>query len=210
MRAAISWMLLEWVLVKKPKFVGLLTGAVAGLAEQVDGAPADHLFAELEKGLEDLLEVQHLRLAAVERQHVAAEGGLHLGEAEQLVQHDLGGGVARLRHGRLFFALDALQIGVNVGHELLYRILGRQQFVLLAFDGLSHLRVGVSPAPGFVRSLSVFDVYTGENIDSGLKSIALSLILQESSRTLTDQEVDSSIEKIVDTLKEKLSATLRE
>ncbi|MDP6053761.1 MAG: ammonium transporter, partial [Candidatus Latescibacteria bacterium] len=30
--AAISWMVLEWVLVKKPKFVGLLTGAVAGLA----------------------------------------------------------------------------------------------------------------------------------------------------------------------------------
>ncbi|MFH2001318.1 MAG: ammonium transporter [Planctomycetota bacterium] len=30
--AAICWMLLEWSLVKKPKFVGLLTGAVAGLA----------------------------------------------------------------------------------------------------------------------------------------------------------------------------------
>ncbi|MEZ5359711.1 MAG: ammonium transporter [Candidatus Zixiibacteriota bacterium] len=30
--AAISWLLLEWTLMKKPKFVGLLTGAVAGLA----------------------------------------------------------------------------------------------------------------------------------------------------------------------------------
>ena len=30
--AAISWLLLEWTLTKKPKFVGLLTGAVAGLA----------------------------------------------------------------------------------------------------------------------------------------------------------------------------------
>jgi len=30
--AAISWLFLEWTLVKKPKFVGLLTGAVAGLA----------------------------------------------------------------------------------------------------------------------------------------------------------------------------------
>jgi Amt family ammonium transporter len=30
--AAISWLSLEWTLVKKPKFVGLLTGAVAGLA----------------------------------------------------------------------------------------------------------------------------------------------------------------------------------
>jgi Amt family ammonium transporter len=30
--AAISWLLLEWKLVKKPRFVGLLTGAVAGLA----------------------------------------------------------------------------------------------------------------------------------------------------------------------------------
>lgn len=30
--AAISWLFLEWTLIKKPKFVGLLTGAVAGLA----------------------------------------------------------------------------------------------------------------------------------------------------------------------------------
>jgi phenylalanyl-tRNA synthetase beta chain len=64
--------------------------------------------------------------------------------------------------------------------------------------------------PETLKEIRVFDVYKGKGVDSGRKSLALGLILQESSRTLTDQEVDSSIEKIVDTLKEKLSATLRE
>jgi phenylalanyl-tRNA synthetase beta chain len=65
-------------------------------------------------------------------------------------------------------------------------------------------------APGFVRSLSVFDVYTGENIDSGLKSIALSLILQDSSHTLTDEEVDEAEAAILSTLASELGAQRRE
>jgi phenylalanyl-tRNA synthetase beta chain len=65
-------------------------------------------------------------------------------------------------------------------------------------------------APGIVQSISVFDVYTGENIDSGLKSIALSLILQESSHTLTDEEVDRAETAILSTLAAELGARRRE
>ena len=45
-------------------------------------------------------------------------------------------------------------------------------------------------APKNIQDIRLFDVYTGENIDSGRKSLALGLILQEKSHTLTDQEVD--------------------
>ena len=67
-----------------------------------------------------------------------------------------------------------------------------------------------SVAPESLRNLKLFDVYQGEHIDSGRKSLALGLTLQAQSRTLTDEEVDAAIETIVKTLGTKLGATLRE
>lgn len=65
-------------------------------------------------------------------------------------------------------------------------------------------------APKIVRDIQLFDVYTGEKIDSGFKSLALSLILQESSRTLTDQEVEEASEQVLAALASELSAKLRD
>ena len=61
----------------------------ARFLEQESGAPDDDLLAEGQEGPEDFQEPHLLRPAAVEREHVDAEAGLKLGEAEQLVQHDL-------------------------------------------------------------------------------------------------------------------------
>jgi phenylalanyl-tRNA synthetase beta chain len=65
-------------------------------------------------------------------------------------------------------------------------------------------------APAVVKDIQLFDVYTGENIDSGLKSLALSLILQESSHTLTDAEVEQASTVVLDALAQQLNARLRE
>ena len=69
-------------------------GALARLVEQELGAPADDLLAELDKGADQVLEVEHLRTAAVERHHVGAERGLQGRVAVELVEHDVGHGVA--------------------------------------------------------------------------------------------------------------------
>ena len=55
-----------------------------------------------------------------------------------------------------------------------------------------------------------FDVYTGVNIDSGRKSVALGLILQEKSHTLTDLEVDEVIKSVLDRLSDDFDAKLRD
>ncbi|MCB1802644.1 MAG: phenylalanine--tRNA ligase subunit beta [Gammaproteobacteria bacterium] len=65
-------------------------------------------------------------------------------------------------------------------------------------------------APAVVRDVQLFDVYTGENIDSGLKSLALSLILQDSSHTLTDSEVEQATAVVLDALAQDLSVKLRD
>ena len=61
-----------------------------------------------------------------------------------------------------------------------------------------------------VQDLELFDVYEGEGIDSGRKSLGLGLTLQHLSRTLTDTDVDSEIQNVVSELNDKLGATLRE
>ncbi len=56
----------------------------------------------------------------------------------------------------------------------------------------------------------LFDVYQGSGIDSGLKSVALGLILQESSRTLTDQEADHVVDLVGEAMKNEFAAQIRD
>jgi phenylalanyl-tRNA synthetase beta chain len=60
-----------------------------------------------------------------------------------------------------------------------------------------------------IQDLYIFDVYTGEGVASGLKSIALGLILQDLSRTLNDKEVEEIIIKVVSRLENYIGASLR-
>jgi phenylalanyl-tRNA synthetase beta chain len=65
-------------------------------------------------------------------------------------------------------------------------------------------------AAGLLSELRVFDVYRGPGIETGRKSIALGLILQDSSRTLTDVEADAVVTEVVARLRDVLSATIRD
>jgi phenylalanyl-tRNA synthetase beta chain len=56
----------------------------------------------------------------------------------------------------------------------------------------------------------VFDVYQGERIDSGLKSVAFGLILQESSRTLTDEDADGVVAAVIARLERDFGARIRD
>ena len=64
--------------------------------------------------------------------------------------------------------------------------------------------------PEILKEVRIFDVYKGKGVDSGRKSVALGLILQESSRTLTDQDVESTTANVVAKLEKQLGATLRD
>ena len=53
-----------------------------------------------------------------------------------------------------------------------------------------------------IESIQLFDVYTGQQIEAGKKSVAFSLILRAPDRTLTDGEADALIKKILQKLGE--------
>jgi phenylalanyl-tRNA synthetase beta chain len=65
-------------------------------------------------------------------------------------------------------------------------------------------------ASGLLSELRVFDVYRGPSIETGRKSVALGLILQDSYRTLTDVDADAVVTAVAARLRDVLSATIRD
>lgn len=61
-----------------------------------------------------------------------------------------------------------------------------------------------------LQDIRIFDVYRGKGVETGYKSVALSLQLQDDLQTLTDLEIDAIFSRILDTLKINISAKLRD
>jgi phenylalanyl-tRNA synthetase beta chain len=60
-----------------------------------------------------------------------------------------------------------------------------------------------------LRDLQLFDRYVGKGVESGCKSLAMALILQDDSRTLTDRDVDAVVAEVVATLSANHGAVIR-
>ena len=60
------------------------------------------------------------------------------------------------------------------------------------------------------RSLrQLVDVFEGQNIPEGKKSMAINVVMQATDKTLTEKDLDQVSEKIINTVKEKTGATIR-
>ena len=84
----------------------------------------------------------------------------------------------------------ALLVDEGVAYEQLYK---------------SSFKVGKK----LLKKLSLFDVYRGDKIPEGKKQYALSYVLQDESKTLTDSDVERIMKKFVDTLSHEFGAVLR-
>ena len=58
-------------------------------------------------------------------------------------------------------------------------------------------------------NLKLFDVYRGQGIDTAKKSMALGVVLQHRERTLTDEEVNATMDRMVAALASQCGAALR-
>ncbi len=61
-----------------------------------------------------------------------------------------------------------------------------------------------------LESVKLFDVYRGKQLEEGMKSVAFSLVYRDAEKTLTDEDVAEVHEKVLEALKDKLNAVLRE
>ncbi|MEH6452768.1 MAG: phenylalanine--tRNA ligase subunit beta [Psychromonas sp.] len=67
-------------------------------------------------------------------------------------------------------------------------------------------KIGVTELVG----INLFDVYQGQGVEEGKKSLAIGLILQDSARTLEEQEIADSVNKIVEAVSSEFNAFLRD
>lgn len=68
----------------------------------------------------------------------------------------------------------------------------------------------MSSATELLEAVKLFDVYRGEQVAEGKKSVAFSLTYRHDDKTLTDEEVDSVHSKVLKNLEDKFNATLRD
>jgi phenylalanyl-tRNA synthetase beta chain len=61
----------------------------------------------------------------------------------------------------------------------------------------------------YLTDLTLFDVYEGKGIDPKRKSLALGLTFRDSSRTLSDEDVNLAVDQVVDSLEKNYKAELR-
>jgi phenylalanyl-tRNA synthetase beta chain len=85
-----------------------------------------------------------------------------------------------------------------------------RDIALVVDAGVSHQRIrDIIGGFPLVKQVSIFDVYTGDQVPAGKKSLAYRLAFQSPSHTLTDEEVNRVEQQILDRLSGELGATRR-
>ena len=221
--SGLSFVQTEKELIQEAMLAGLIMGGTA--PDQWDGAarPVDFYDA---KGDLDALLAQVAGTGAVTYvpgNHPA----LHPGQCARLERDGVAVGWLGMLHphlqGKLELAgnvyLFELRLqGIAEGALPAFRPLSKypsiRRDLAIVMDGaISYQQVHDTirrAAPEILKDIFPFDVYTGVKIDSGRKSIAFGLILQDSSHTLTDVEVDEAVAVILRGLETDLGANLRE
>lgn len=88
----------------------------------------------------------------------------------------------------------------------------KRDIALLVDDAISNddlLKVISKRGGAYLANIELFDLYTGENVADGKKSLAYSLTFENKRDTLKDDEVNASMEKIKKHLTDELNAEIR-
>ena len=88
----------------------------------------------------------------------------------------------------------------------------RRDLALLVNEDITYdtiYKIAKSSEKSLVKKINLFDVYTGANLEKGKKSYALSFILQDNTKTLTDEQIEKVMSRISKSLEKELGIVLR-
>ncbi len=205
------------------RLAGLVTGPVA--PEQWGAKSESVDFFDIKADVEAVLaltgDVSDMRFEATD--HPA----LQPGQAAQILRGDevigvvgkLHPGIAKdydLKRAVYLFELDASKAleSAAPNAELISKFPAiRRDIAVVVDDRVSSddlVNAVASSAPDLIRDVRIFDIYKGDKIEAGRKSVAIGLILQETSRTLTDEDADTAMAAAIGRLEDKFAAELRD
>jgi phenylalanyl-tRNA synthetase beta chain len=182
-------------------------------------------FYDVKSDVEALLATAGINIGLRWQPHGGA--GLHPGQNADIAYKDQIIGYVSSVHPRVLQALDLpgpmlafeLDVGlipprVTAQYQPVSRFPSlRRDLAIVVDQDLPVQRVldaAAAAAGEALTNLELFDVYQGEGIDLGKKSLAIGLIFQMTSSTLTDEAVDSVINSVLSALREEFGGTLRE
>jgi len=206
----------------------VVAGIVAGnaLPEQWGEPKRDADFFDVKKDVESLLNMTGL--SGLYRFSTARHAALHPGQSAVIksldereagilgVLHPLACKTINISKLPILFELvveEISQARLPSFSELSKFPTIRRDLAIVVDDSVSSDAVqrGIRDAAGeLLDEVQLFDLYRGKGIDSGKKSLALGLTLQDSSRTLTDGDVDLVMERVMTRLRDDFGATLRD
>ena len=88
----------------------------------------------------------------------------------------------------------------------------RRDFALLVDENVAFeqiFTIAKQTEKSVLKDVNLFDVYQGANLPEGKKSYAVSFILQDDSKTLTDTQIDKIMSKLQSNFESQLGASLR-
>ena len=203
-----------------PRIAAVASGDAA--AEQW-GVPARRVdFHDLKGDLEALAALSRARLEF----RAAAPSWAHPGRAAEVLRDGAVVGAIAELHPRLQQALDLdhpvvafeLDLAAVTAREVpkagaLSKFPSvRRDLAFIVADSVSwgELEATASAAAGpFLKALHLFDVYAGKGVETGFKSVAMGLILQDASRTLIDRDVDAVVASVTDAVAVAHGARIR-
>jgi phenylalanyl-tRNA synthetase beta chain len=70
-------------------------------------------------------------------------------------------------------------------------------------------QISLKTERGLLKEVNVFDVYQGDKLPADKKSYALSFVLQDEEKTLTDKQIDAIMQKLMLNLEKEAGAVVR-
>ncbi|ARG99321.1 phenylalanine--tRNA ligase subunit beta [Legionella micdadei] len=206
-----------------PCVAGLLAGEFGSMNWSEKTRKFD--FYDLKGDLEALLSSLHLKKISFES---AVHSALHPGKSAKIMVEGRQAGWCGVLHPRIADALDLnyevilFELRLNelvAAAPIRYQQISkfpqiRRDLSMLVDNNVtaaqieSQVREVVSDDK--LKAFDVFDVYHGESIPEGKKSLAIALTLQDNKRTMIDSEINAIISAIIKRLNEEFSIILRD
>ena len=122
-----------------------------------------------------------------------------------------------IKREKVFFAeinltklMKYMKIKVNYESISKYPEVLRDLAITLDKDILvGNMTKDIKKKVNLVEKIDIFDVYSGDKVEAGKKSVAVSIVLRDKTRTLTDQDIDTAMKNILSLIKDKYNGEIR-
>jgi phenylalanyl-tRNA synthetase beta chain len=210
----------EGHVIQEPRVAGLVTGSVYPEQWGLENRPVD--FFDMKNDVEALLQLTGKQARFEAAEHPALHPGQsaaisldgkkigYLGQLHPQIQQTL-----EIDAPVYLFALNwnLLKSKTLTHYQMPSKYPSvRRDIAIIVEENvpIQQIRDTIATSAGeLLKQLQLFDIYQGEGIDSGKKSVALGLIFQLDSRTLVDKEIDDAVQKVIQQLEHAFNAILR-